>query len=196
MYFWNVLPATTNCSESISYFASPLRNLRLCFYGRAKVVAQLIKSSSEKVNTRAGVFPEFLSPLRAALPPPLLREASIFWDFPACTFCTTVPLPLDSCRRWITALLAFTSSRSLDFSSYSFLVEKGKRGEGALNCQSTSCPLHKVLWYQWSQFSNHFRKQLNPGMVWRCEMAFSLVYNQPHGHSYYGASEPHREPLC
>lgn len=52
MYFWNVLPATTNFSQSISYFAFLLRNPSLSFYWGANVFVQLINSTGEKVNTR------------------------------------------------------------------------------------------------------------------------------------------------
>lgn len=104
MYFRNVLPATTNFSQSISHFAFLLRNLRLWVYWGAKVFAQLIKASSEKVKSQA----------RCALTSSGCHTCSLhqlsWWGqvsgevFSPVPFCTTWPAFPCLCRRLGTLL--------------------------------------------------------------------------------------------
>lgn len=173
MYFWNVLPATTNFSQSISNFASLLRNLRLWVCWGAKVFAGLIKSSSQTEFARAVVFPKWLW-----VPHVQHRHSQGSWpDKPLFRIaCLYLSAPLHTRSLWLrqevgnSAVPAFTHSCSLDFNSHSFLQKKEQK---ALNCQIPSVPLHRVLWYQRNSFRNHLRKWLNPSVVSVCGMAFS-----------------------
>jgi hypothetical protein len=129
MYFWNGLPAIANVSQSISYFASLLRNLRLSFYWGAKAFAQLIKSSREDVNRRGwDASWVALAPGRCGTHP--LRKANVFWDFPAqtCLYHLTC-IPFDPCET-SNCILAASCPHALLISSHTaVLQEKGKKHE-------------------------------------------------------------------
>lgn len=104
MYFRNVLPATTNFSQSISHFAFLLRNLRLWVYWRGKVFAQLIKARSEEVKSQAQCLLTSSGGHTCRLPQ-LSWWGQAFWEFfsPG-PFCTPGPAFPCLCRRLGTLL--------------------------------------------------------------------------------------------
>lgn len=184
MYFWNALSATTHFSQSISHFASLLRNLRFCFYW-GKYFLNSLNQVLRKWMQGLWCFCVTLGPMVAAFPPPALTQAGIFEISLPVPFCT-VRHPFLLCVREVgnSALPAFPSSRSLDFNIRSSLAEEGGRStELSKHLTSTRRGFMDSV----NRSRNHLRKWPDPDMAWLCEMAFSPVCNWPQGHSCSGS---------
>lgn len=175
MYFWNALSATTNFSQSISHFASLLRNLRFCFYCGDKVFPQLIKSSLERVNARSVVFSGLIWVSWLLIPSTRPNRGRHLWDFPACTFLyhsTPPPSFTRAGRRLGTLLFLLFHLHALWVSTVGVFLQKE---DWAVKGPDVHLP---------GFYSDHgitLWKLPNSGMAWLCEMVFSPVCNWPHG---------------
>lgn len=178
MYFWKVLLATIS--------PSPLPTLHpfyetwnCAFTEEAKYLLNswipVVRRWPQGLSYSGSHSCNSITTVTAKKGKHLLRFFCLYLSVPLNTF------PLDSCRMLVTLLFLLSHHHAIWISSV--IVFMQKNGGGALNCQSTSSPLHRVLRYHWNWFRNHLVKWPNPGMVWLCDMAFSSVYNQPHGHS-------------
>lgn len=120
MYFWNVLPATTNFSQSISISFKKLEIM-----GSLRKPTCLLHSlSSEKVNSRAAVFPELVGPsLASSSTTPDTGKHFLRFS------CLYLFVPLDTPFLWHVQGVGnhvapmFTSSCPLDFNHQRFPVE-------------------------------------------------------------------------
>lgn len=141
MYFQNVLPATTNFSQSISHFASLLRNLRLWAWG-AKMLNSL---SQEARQWRPGLwsFSGDTGPHLAAQAHPLLpTQAGSFWGVPDCPCLNHfMSFPWKRQETADCVFPASTSECSLDFKSP---LSCRKREPGHWMIKTPNVPLHSI----------------------------------------------------